>query len=531
MKKSIQPIRFSFLILLIVLSGCTNNNNVSVSTEVTTTPSDIPLSPTPTKQPYASVTPLPWPTLPAIRTPEIREALPAEGVVEFHILHWNDFHGELGERINAEKVWVPGAARLAAFVKAEEAKYDLGQVLMLDAGDWFEGSKFARASRGIKVVELYKRLGVDAVTVGNHDFFLGVLQFYQVVSQADPIEIISVNLKKKGPNKTCSEQRIVSPYTIFELGEEAGPKVRVAVIGAGAHYLEELSYSPIPGICFADPVEETLQIYDELMETEHPDVLILLTHQGLSLDKDTAAALRAAGKPVDIIIGGHSHSWIEKPEQVGDTFIVTAGELGRAVGVLDLAYDRATSKLDVKWRQEVFSFCSPEDPDTVKFLEDTVPATNPKQECTNVKNPDYDYLIDMPSTYESVGFWTLGKGVFPAVDTGMTMGQVISNHGKEYPYGLFAHAPSELRYMLDGKFTAFVTEISVKETACGDGASFVVSLDDKEIYRSETVLPRYDAIPLSLDVTGGKKLKLETISGNDMSCDWTIWGDPYLVRK
>jgi hypothetical protein len=381
------------------------------------------------------------------------------------------------------------------------------------------------------VVELYQRLGVDVVTVGNHDFFLGVLQFYQVVSQADPIEIVSVNLRKKGPDKKCSDERIISPYQIFELGEEAGPKVRVAVIGAGAHYLEELSYSPIPGICFADPVEETIKIYDELMATEHPDVLILLTHQGLSLDKDTAAALNAAGKPVDIIIGGHSHSWIETPEFVGDTVIVTAGERGRAVGVLDLVYDRARSKLEVKWRQEVFSFCSPEDPDTVKFLEDTIPASDPKQECTSRKNPDYEYLIDMPTQLESVGYWTLGKGVYPAVDMGMMTGQVISSHGREYPYGLFVHAPSELHYALDGKYTTFVTEISVKETACGDGGTFVVSVDGKELYRSEQMTARDETIPLSLDVTDGKVLKLETFSGDDMSCDWTIWGDPYLIRK
>ena len=528
MKPSMQSFRLLF-ILTFILGGCLTNPATPI--EGTPSPTSTVLSPTPTKQPYASNTPEPWPTLPAIQTPQVREALPAEGVVEFHILHWNDFHGELGEYFNSEKVWIPGAARLVAFVKTEDAKYGPDQVLLLDAGDWFEASKYARPSRGMKVVELYKRLGVDAVTVGNHDFFFGVLRFYQVLSQADPIQIVSVNLRKNGPNKTCSEQRIVSPYAIFELGEEAGPKVRVAVIGAGAHYLQELSYSPIPGICFSDPVEETLRIYDELMETEHPDVLILLTHQGLSLDKDTAAALNVAGKPVDIIIGGHSHEWIEAPEQVGDTLIVTAGSNGRAVGVLDLVYDRAKSKLDVQWRQEVFSFCSPEDPDTVKFLQDTVPASDPKQECTSIKKQDADYLIDLPTVSESVGYWALGKGVFPAIDTGMTTGQVISSHGREYPFGLFAHAPSELQYALDGKYTAFVTEISVKETACGDGASFVVSMDGTELYRSEKMTARDETIPLSLDVTDGNVLTLETLSGDDMSCDWTIWGDPYLVRK
>ncbi len=73
--------------------------------------------------------------------------------------------------------------------------------------------------------------------------------------------------------------------------------------------------------------------------------------------------------------------------------------------------------------------------------------------------------------------------------------------------------------------------ISIKETACGDGAGFAVSLDGREIYRLENMLPSDEPIPLALDVTGGQVLKLATISGGDNSCDWTIWGDPYLVKK
>jgi 5'-nucleotidase len=531
MKTSLRPILPALLILLVFLGGCSSTPEplTEIAPTATATASSTPLPATPTKQPYVS--PTPKPVLPPIRTPQLREALPAEGRVEFHILHWNDFHGELGEYVNDEGNWIPGAARLAAFVKAEEAKYDPNQVLLLDAGDWFEGSKYALPSRGLKVADLYQQLGVDAVTVGNHEFFLGLSQFYAVASRAAPVEFVSVNLKKKGSNKICSDKFLVNPYKIFELGEAAGPKVRVAVIGAGAVHLERQSYTPITDVCYIDPLGETIKLYDQLLATEQPDVFILLTHQGFDADKAMAETLNAAGKPVDIIIGGHSHTWIEKPERVGNTLIVTAGERGRAVGVLDLVYDRARSDLDVTWRQEIFSACSPEDPDTVAFLQDTVPASDPRQECTSMKNPDHAYLIDIPTTVESVGYWTLGKGVYPASDSGMLTGQSITSHDKGYPYGLFAHAPSKLRYALDGKYSTFVTEISVKETACGDGASFLVSLDGKEIYRSEQISPGAAAIPLSLDITDGKVLTLQTLSGNDNSCDWTIWGDPYLVRK
>ncbi len=515
-----------FVVALLFLVGGCNPQPQVAATSTSTSPA---ASATPTRKVIPTRTPTPRAVLPVLRTPEPREALPREGTVEFHIIHWNDFHGELVEN-DLTGVWIPGAARLAAFVKTEKEKYDPGQVLILDAGDWFEGTSVVAYSNVGKVWELYKQLGVNAATVGNHELFLGMPRFYQMVSQAAPMEILSVNMRKT-KDKACSDKRILNPYKIFEMKNTQGFKVRVAVIGISAYALEDLAYAPITAVCFIRPEEEVLKFYDQMMETEHPDVVVVLSHSGLSLDHDFAKAMNAAGKPVDIIIGGHSHSWIDAAEKEGNTIIVTAGERGRAVGVLDLVFDRARSKLDVQWREEIFSFCSPEDSDTLAFLQDVIPASVPKKECLNPKNPDYSYLIDMKPISESVGFWTLGKGKYPASDEGMINDQVISSHGTEYPNGLFAHASSKLRFTLDGNYTSFATTISIKETACGDGASFVVNLDGKEIYRFENMLASSEPIPLTLDVTGGKILELLTISGADMSCDWTIWGDPYLVKE
>ncbi len=442
MSDRIKVFIISLTMLALLLGGCAKRE---IQEQPTPTLTVVTASPTSTRTPTPTATKI---VLPPVRTPEIREPLPAEGVVEFHILHWNDFHGELVEH-TVDSTWVPGAARLAAFVRSETEKYDPNQALILDAGDWFEGSEFSRPSKGGKVLEFYKRLGVNAITVGNHEFFMGVPLFYQMVSQASPIEIVSVNLRKAGGNKTCTGERILSPYKIFELGAEQGPKVRVAVIGISLQHLQLLTYSPVRGICFSDPISEVANIYDELMQTEHPDVVIALSHSGLDEDRRIAEELNKAGKPVDIIIGGHSHSWIDAPQKVGETTIVTVGELGRAVGVFDLTYDRAKSKLDVQWRQEVFSVCSPEDPDTLAFLQDTIPANNPKKECVDTRNPAYDYLIDITPKFESVGYWTLGRGVFPATDEGIVQNQIISSHGAEYQTGLFAHSPSELRYELE----------------------------------------------------------------------------------
>ena len=68
------------------------------------------------------------------------------------------------------------------------------------------------------------------------------------------------------------------------------------------------------------------------------------------------------------------------------------------------------------------------------------------------------------------------------------------------------------------------------DSACGDGAEFVVQLDGKDIFSSGMLSAFSDPLHLSLDITGGKELKLITLSGGDNSCDWTIWGNPYLVN-
>jgi hypothetical protein len=323
----------------------------------------------------------------------------------------------------------------------------------------------------------------------------------------------------------------VSAYKIFELGEANGPVVRVAVIGAGRRYLEVESYSTIIGICFSKPGEEILKIYDQLVEMEKPDVIVVLSHSGLTDDRMLAEELNAAGKPVDIIIGGHGHTLMESPEIVGSTTIVQVGDFGRAVGIFDLAYDRSTSRLKMNWRKENVTPCTPQDLDTLAFLKDTVstPTPNPNSQSA-VRDPSNTYLIDMEPSQATVGYWTLGLGKFPAVDTGMTECQVITSHQKEYPFGLFAHASSEIHYSLGGKFSHFNAEISIKETACGDGAEFVAALDGKEMYRSPWMTAASKPVPLTLDVSGGDDLVLSTLGGQDISCDWTIWGDPYLTK-
>jgi hypothetical protein len=404
----------------------------------------------------------------------------------------------------------------------------------LDGGDFFHGSPRAQKSGALKILEFYKLLGVDAITVGNHEFFTGVGKFTQMVSMAAPIEILSANLRKWGPEKSCSDNPIVNSYKIFELGEQPGPVVRVVVIGVGAYALELNSYSTIVGICFSKPADEIVKFYDQMVLKEKPDVIVVLSHSGLSEDRALATALIAAGKPVDIIIGGHSHTYMDAPEMVGETQIIQAGDHGREVGVFELSYNRQTKELKSKWYPLLVNECTPQDLETAAFLADTIISpTSIPQVCIPTPTPDFShpYMVDIEPESVEVGYWSLGIGNFPASDTGMNVGTPINSHGVTYNRGLFAHAPSNISYQIEGLYKSFDTVISLKETACGDGGQFIVKIDGNEAYRSPWMTAASDPIPVSLDVSGARELNLITLSGDDISCDWTIWGDPTLTLK
>lgn len=365
---------YSLIIVIVVvfLTGCASAPTPSD----TPTPSPAPtatatvVTPTPTAVPLPTATATP--RLPAIRRPQEREALPATGSVEFHILHWNDFHGELVERYDEDGVWVPGAARMSAYINTSMEKYGRQNMLLLDGGDWFENGAIKgedREKKGRDVLSFYRWLGVDAATVGNHELFLDLPYFLDLVRHAAPMEMLSVNFRRIGPSGVCDDDPIVNAYKIYELGEQDGPKVRVAVIGIAMGGLQRQAYVPIEGVCFPGPLEEVEKIYDDLKQKEKPDVIVLLSHSGVDLDQKLAAALNTDGKPVDLIIGGHSHTRMDAPDKVGNTFIVQAWDRGRAVGDLDLVYDRASSKLRVRYKLHELTASSPEDAGALELIQ------------------------------------------------------------------------------------------------------------------------------------------------------------------
>ncbi|MFM8320636.1 MAG: NPCBM/NEW2 domain-containing protein, partial [Chloroflexota bacterium] len=145
------------------------------------------------------------------------------------------------------------------------------------------------------------------------------------------------------------------------------------------------------------------------------------------------------------------------------------------------------------------------------------------------------YLGDLkPASYKlGYGLFSVGTFKFSSEDPAdhIRAGDPIMLGGQPDPHAIFAHAPSQIVYQLDGKYQSLTAVIGmVSWINCGDGVSFTILVDGKEVYYRPVVKPTYDPVKLLAMLNGGQELTLVTGVGENgnMDCDWAIWGEPVL---
>jgi len=292
------------------------------------------------------------------------------------ILHTNDIHAHLaafdslGAYCDAEKDAAGkcqgGTARLATAVARERGKG--GNMLLLDAGDQFQGTLYFTRYKGEANAFFMNRLGYDAMTLGNHEFddgpgtlanFIRSLKFPMLAANVD----VAASPELEG---------LVAPYSVREI---AGRKV--AIIGATQPKAARLS-SPGPNIGFP-PLLPAMEKAVKAATAEGADIVIVLSHIGLEGDKKLAASVPG----IDVIVGGHSHALLGNgyPEAEGPcplvvdgpdggkTYIVTAGYWGRYLGVLHAAFDAAGRIARADGNPVALNAAMPEDPAALAALE------------------------------------------------------------------------------------------------------------------------------------------------------------------
>lgn len=249
------------------------------------------------------------------------------------LLHSNDLHGDfLAE--NVDSGLIGGVSMLSGYIN--KVRNEEPNVLYAIAGDMFRGSLIDSEFRGISTIEIMNLLTPDVVTVGNHEVDYGLAHLLFLEKCAD-FPIINSNMYV-----TLNETRLFRSHIVLEAGG-----MKILFIGVltedvlSSTRAEELIGTMID---IRDAAEEVRKVTDAYM-TPDIDLTVLLTHIGFDFDKQLAAKL-GPDSDVDIIIGGHSHTYLEEPCVVADIPIVQAAVGTDQIGRFDIVYDEFTGKID-----------------------------------------------------------------------------------------------------------------------------------------------------------------------------------------
>ncbi len=262
------------------------------------------------------------------------------------ILHSNDLHGDF---LADTRTGVPvgGIALLSGYV--EKVKREEENVIYAISGDMFRGSVIDEEYRGTSTVEIINKLAPDVVTVGNHELDYGVPHLL-FIDKCAKFPVINANLRVK-PNGI----QLFMPHVVIERDG-----MRILFIGIiTEEALAQTKQDPIIGnfIEVSDAVKEIEKICTLSENVGETDLTVLLTHIGIEADKKLAAALDPAWG-VDLIIGGHSHTFMEKPIVVNNIVIAHAGTGTDIIGRFDFVVDTATNVIkSYSWRYVPITGC------------------------------------------------------------------------------------------------------------------------------------------------------------------------------
>lgn len=216
-------------------------------------------------------------------------------------------------------------------VRAEEEN-----VIYCIAGDMFRGSVIDAEYKGVSTIEIMNLLGPDVVTIGNHEVDYG-LSHLLFIEKCANFPIINANFHIRTNNK-----RLFQPFYIAHIDG-----MKILFIGIITEdVLAQTKMDKVIG-SFVDICEAAEEI-GRICNTYNPidiDFTIILTHIGFEEDKKLAAMLDPAWG-VDVIIGGHSHTFLEHPVKVNDILIVQAGTGTDQIGRFDIMVDTDLNAVD-----------------------------------------------------------------------------------------------------------------------------------------------------------------------------------------
>lgn len=245
----------------------------------------------------------------------------APGSLDAHAFTHVDF-AELARRYGR----MGGYAHIATLVKRIRAERP-GRVLLCDGGDTLQGSATSLWTQGRDMVEVINQLGVELFTA-HWEFVHGIDKVKEYFGDVDKSGVFKGEFLAHNVRDVIWKEPLFRPYAIRQLGG-----VAVGVIG------QAFPYTPIshprkyvPDLTFGIQEEQIQQYIDELRDDKKVDLVVLLSHNGFSVDMKLAGRV----KGLDVILGGHTHDAIPRALQVGKTLVLQSGSHGKYLSRLDL---------------------------------------------------------------------------------------------------------------------------------------------------------------------------------------------------
>ena len=374
----------------------------------------------------------------------------AQADYTLHIIHINDLHSRIepinrfdstcNSEDNAAGECFGGVARVITKINELRAELEGENVIVLDAGDQYQGSLMYTTYKGDVEAEFAEIVGFDAMAVGNHEFDDGDEGLRKLTDNVS-FPIISGNIDVSASNVLAGQ---VENHVVLEVGGQ-----KIGIVSALAADTVETS-SPSDAVVFTDEVE-SLSADVATLEAEGVDKIIALTHVGVT--KDMAIAEAVAG--LDAVVGGHSHTLFSNTEEgamayptmVGDVPVVQAYAYSKYVGHLTLEFDDAgnvvsatgdTILLDASVEEDeavvarVAELAGPIEEMKTRVVADAAePIEGDRSVCRAMECPMGNLIADaMLDRVKDQGIQIAiqnGGGVRASIDAGeVTMGEVLT---------------------------------------------------------------------------------------------------------
>lgn len=224
------------------------------------------------------------------------------------ILHTNDTHScvmplktTLADTLQAGR---GGFLRRLAMLGQERQKNP--DLLLFDSGDFSQGSSYYSMFKGDVEVGLMNMMRYDAATIGNHEFDFGMENMARLFRMAD-FPIVCANYDFTG---TCVEG-LVKPYVVIRRNG-----VKIGVFGLSPKMKGLVSDKNCVGVKYLDPVKAAQKTADLLKNKEKCDLVVCISHLGWNIGGDDDVLMMKNTRNIDIVLGGHSHSYFKQEKWV-----------------------------------------------------------------------------------------------------------------------------------------------------------------------------------------------------------------------